>query len=138
MKIAHSITAQRIAVLCLPARQNQACRHPLDVPFPGSVNCFIKIIEVENQAAIGAGECAQVLHVRVTANLCVDAGIGKQGEIGRHQCHTASIEAKRRDGHACHLQRYERCNASLRSGLEDLEGVVAPLGHVPMRLRGAS
>ena len=67
------------------AGQHQTCRHSLQVPFPGARNRLVKVVNVENQMAIGRCETAHVLHMRIAAELHrsnpVDAWLPK---IRRH------------------------------------------------------
>ena len=51
-----------------------ARRQPLDVPLPRSRQGLVEVVDVEDQAASGSGELAEVADVRVAARFDPEAG----------------------------------------------------------------
>src|SRR5271163_762532 len=56
------------------AGEDEAGGHALDVPLEGAGDGLIEVVDVEDEAAVGAGEGAEVADVGVAAELGVEAG----------------------------------------------------------------
>ena len=69
------------------------------------MNGLIEIVQVEDQLAVRRGERAQVLHVRIAAQLSVEAGVGQSRQVGCHDGDCASKESERRQAHASVFDR---------------------------------
>ena len=83
----------------VPARNGKARREPLDVPFPGSRERLVEVVDVEDDVALGRREDAEVREVAITAGLNVDPGRGRRGEVAGHDDRGAAQERERRRDH---------------------------------------
>ena len=63
----------------------------------GPADGLVEVVDVEDEAAVGRGEGAEVADVRVAAELGVDAGVGAEREIVGHDGHGSAEEAEGRE-----------------------------------------
>ena len=80
-------------------RHHQTGRQPLDVPLPRSGLGFVEVIQIEDLVAFGRGEGAEVVKMRVAADLQLDARGRCAAQIGRHDRRGAPVEGERRRHH---------------------------------------
>ena len=66
----------------------------LDVPLEWAADGLVEVVDVEDEAAIGRGEGAEVADVGVAAELGVDAGVGAEREIAGHDGHRSAKESE--------------------------------------------
>ena len=88
--------------------QHQRRCHALQVPLERAPNGLVEVIEVEDQPAIGRGECAQVAHMRVAAKLAHDPGGRKLRQVGGHHRRRAAKVSERRLRHQLILELDQR------------------------------
>ena len=68
----------------LAKTENDAGGEAFQVPFPGSGESLIKIVDVKNQAALGTGESTEVGSVAIATGLHADASGGSFGKVPGH------------------------------------------------------
>ena len=56
--------------------QDEAGGEAFDVPLEGAEGGLVEVVDVEDEAAVGAGEGAEVANMGVAAELAADAGVG--------------------------------------------------------------
>jgi len=122
----------------LAAREDEAGSHALDIPLERAADSFVEVIDVEDQAAIGRGEGAEVADVRVAAELCVDPGVGPKREVVGHNGNRAAEEAEGRHGHAFVLDGDERGYAAAHRGGDKSKRVLAAVPRLPAGEFGAA
>ncbi len=108
----------------LAAGEDEAGGHALEVPLEGTADGLVEVVDVEDEAAVGRGEGAEVAHVRVAAELGDDAGVG-QGE--RSEAMTGTAPRKKPKGDAG-MRWYLRVTSAGRGrawSLQELEGSAA-------------
>ena len=98
----------------VPARDLEARGQPLDVPLPGSRNRLVEVVEVEHQVPLGRGVAAEVRQVRVPAQLDLDPGRGRRGEVRGHHRGAAPEEGERGGEHPPVPQRDQLLDPSRR------------------------
>ena len=98
----------------------------------GSGKRLVEVVEAEDELAVGRGEAAEVRQVGIAAELGVEPGARAGGQIRRHQVGGAAVERERRDEHAAVADRNELRHAGLRLLLEQLDGVRAMQGRLPV------
>ena len=98
---------------------------------------LVEVVEAEDELAVGRGEAAEVRQVGVAAELRVEPGPRARREIRGHQVRGAAVERERRDEHAAVADRNELRHAGLRLLLEQLDGVGAMQGGLPVAVRRA-
>ncbi len=74
---------------------DDAGRESLDVPFPGSRQGFVEIVDVEKDIALGRGEAAKIHKVSIPAGLHAKSGPWGRSQIGGHDRGRAAIERER-------------------------------------------
>ena len=109
----------------------------LDVPLEGAADGFVEVVDVEDEAAVGAAVGAEVEQVGVAADLRHDAGVGVRGEVGGHDGHGAAKEAERRRGHALVFELDELRQAAAHAVVQDVERLVGAGGAVEGAVGGA-
>ncbi len=92
--------------------EHKAGGKPLQVPLEGTADGLIEVVDVEDEAAVGRGECAEVADVGVSADLINDAGVGQGGEIGGHDGDGSAKVAEGRREHAFVLEGDELRDAA--------------------------
>ena len=109
----------------IAAGDRDARGQALDVPFPGSRQALVEVVEVEDQPPIRRGEYAVVGEVRIAAQLRARAADRRVGEVGGHDRRRAAEEREGRAQHAAVADRHElgRPGAGLLD--EDLDGIAA-------------
>ena len=101
----------------------------------GAGQRLVEVVEVEDEAAVGRREHAEVRQVRVTAALHAQPGRRGPREIPRHDRRAAAIERERRDDHAAVADRHEVGDPRRVLLLEHADGVRAVGGRLPLRVR---
>ena len=76
------------------AGHGEACDEPLDVPLERAGQGLVEVVDAEDEAPIGGGEPAEVGEVRVAAELHLQAGPRRVGEI---RCHVRRGPAEERE-----------------------------------------
>ena len=76
--------------------EDEAGGHALDVPLEGAADGLVEVVDVEDEAAVGRGEGAEVADVGVAAELGEDAGVGAEREVAGHDGNGAAKEAEGR------------------------------------------
>ena len=100
-----------------------ACRQPLQIPFPWAGKCLVEVVDVEQHLALGRSEDPEVRQVRIAAELHVDPGSGCLREVGRHDQCGAAVERERRDEHPSVADRDELRHPAARLLLEQQDRV---------------
>src|SRR5215831_3738037 len=119
------------------AGDHKARDKTLDVPFPRRDCCFVEIIDVENELALGRGEATEVQQVTIAAGLHIHAGHWGPGKIAGHDCSGAAIERERRDHHPAVAQGNEIGQPALVGGDQQRDGVRTFWRRMPSRVRVA-
>ncbi len=96
---ARRLVRGRLLVSGFAAGEDERSGHALQVPLEGAADGFVEVVDVEDEAAVGCGEGAEVAHMRVAAELRFDAGIGQDGQVGGHHRRGAAKVAEGRLGH---------------------------------------
>ena len=78
----------------------EAGRQALHIPLPGAGKCLVKVVDVEDQAALGRAEHPEVGQMGVTAALHGDARVRRGGQIVGHDQRRTAEEGEGRDQHA--------------------------------------
>src|SRR6202789_900778 len=107
-----------------PAGEDEAGGETLDVVLEGATDGFVEVVDVEDEAAVGGSEGAEVENVGVAAELGGDAGVGMAGEVGGHDGDGTAKEAEGAGNHALILDGDEVGDAAAHGGAEDGEGIV--------------
>jgi hypothetical protein len=110
--------------------ENDAGRHPLDIPFPGPWNGLVKIVDVEYEASVGGFIATQILDVRIAAKLDEDAGIRLARQVGRHDGNGSAEKREGRLRHAAVLDREEFGDATGGSGEQNVDGLETAFLHI--------
>jgi hypothetical protein len=116
----------------------EAGRHPLDVVLERPRQGLVEVVQVEQQPPLGRGERAEVRQVRVPAQLGLQPGYRRDGEVGGHDRGRAPVEGERRDHHPAmpHRHQARRTDGILLLEQRDRVGPVrgrAPPGMAPQR-----
>ena len=80
---------------------------PLDVPFPRAGRRLIEVVDVEDQAALGGAEDAEVRQVRIPARLHRQPGHRSMGKVAGHRQRRAAVERERGDHHPAPPDRHQ-------------------------------
>ena len=83
-EVADGIAARCSLEAGCAAGEDEAGGEALDVVLEGTADGFVKVVDVEDEAAIESGKGAEVEDVGVAAELGGDAGVGVAGEVGCH------------------------------------------------------
>ena len=121
----------------VPRRQNQTRREALDVPLPRTGKRFVKVVDVEDETALGRREAAEVHQVAVAAELHAQAGRRRRSEIRSHDVGRAAVERERRERHATVTNRHEFRNAPQTRSFEQRHRVGAVRRGLPRGVRRA-
>jgi hypothetical protein len=116
-----------MAVVRFQAGENDARGHALHIPFPRTGDGFIEVVDVENETAVGRFVAAQILDVRIAAELHEDTCMRLIGEIGSHDGDGTAEESKRRFRHPAVFERQKLWYASLRRSQENIDWIKAAL-----------
>jgi hypothetical protein len=127
-----------MAVVRFQAGENDARGHALHIPFPRTGDGFIEVVNVENETAIGCFVAAQILDVRIAAELHENTGMRLIGEIGSHDRDGTPEESKRRFRHPAVLERQKLGYASLRRGQENIDWIKAAFMSAELAELGAA
>ena len=119
------------------AGEDEAGGHAFDVPLEGAADGLVEVVDVEDEAAVGRGEGAEVADVRVAAELGVDAGVGAEREVVGHHGDGSAEEAEGRHGHAIGLDADKRGDTAAHGLGKQLQGVGAAEFWLPSGVAGA-
>ncbi len=119
------------------AGEDEAGGHAFDVPLEGAADGLVEVVEVEDEAAVGGGEGAEVADVGVAAELGMDAGVGAEREVVRHHGNRAAEVSEGRKRHAIGLDADEGGDATAHGLGEQLQGVGAAEFWLPSGVAGA-
>ena len=95
----------------------QAGGEALDVPLPWARQRLVKVVDVEHERSLGAGELPEVADVGVAARLHPKPGDRVGREVHRHDGGSPSEEGERRFGHASVADWDQFGNLETRPGL---------------------
>src|ERR1700691_6701888 len=93
----HRIVAALIRIPRLASGENKARGHALNVPFPGSHDGFVEVIDIEYEPAVGCFERTEVLHVSIAADLGHQMGSRHDRQVGSHERHRTTEESEGRN-----------------------------------------
>ena len=93
---------------------------------------LVEVVDAEDEPPVGRGEGAEVREVRVAAQLHLQPGSRRAGEIGRHQVRGAAVERERRDEHPPVADRHELRDTRLRLLLEQVDRIAAERRRLPL------
>ena len=116
---------------------DDAGRESLDVPFPGSGQRFVEIVDVEKDVALRRGEAAKVHKVSVAAGLHAKSGPWGRRQISRHDRGRATVEGEGRLGHASEGDRDQRRDPAFVGLAQKFDRIPPILGRLPTAMRGA-
>lgn len=116
--VLNRIVRGRFLVAGFAACENKRCSHALEIPFERRTDSLIEVVNVEDEAAIGGSEGAEVAYMGVSTDLGIDAGVGNEGEIGSHDGSRSAEESERRLRHELVLQLEQRWDATALDALE--------------------
>src|SRR5438270_13100837 len=88
-------------------RNNDASGKSLDIPFPGTRQCLVKIIHIEDLIAFWRGVDAKVAEMRISTVLYLESGDRSCSQVLCHNDRRAAQKGKRRGGHPCIAQRHK-------------------------------
>src|SRR5687768_18142765 len=91
----------------LASEDDRAGGEPLDLPLPGPDVGLVEIVEVENERSLGGSVAAEVGDMGVAAELDMNPGRRRLGQVVRHDDGRAAQEGERRGGHPAVAQRDE-------------------------------
>src|SRR5277367_6715856 len=77
--------------------QHEACAESFYVPLPWTPDCFVEIIDVDNEVAFRSGKSAKIKDMAIAADLNANRRAGKAIEIVGHQCCRTAIKSERRN-----------------------------------------
>jgi len=86
--------------------QHKRSDEALHIPLPGSRQCLVEIVDIEDQSALRRREPAKVEQMAVAAYLDMNAADRRAGEISRHDACGSTVEGERRRQHATISQRH--------------------------------
>ena len=92
---------------------------------------LVEVVDVEDEITLWGGKPAKVGQVRVTAELRVDARLGRRGQIRRHDHRRAAVEGEGRGEHAPIANGHEVSDPALRLLLQQLNRVGPFCGRLP-------
>ena len=120
----------------VPRRDLEARRQTLDVPLPRARERLVEVVDVEDQPPLRRLEQAEVHEVRVAAELGRQAGVGRPGQVRRHEQRAATVEGAGRDEHASVADGDQVRHPVGRLLLEQADRVRAAGRRLPPRVRG--
>ena len=117
----------------------EAGDQPLDVPLERARQRLVEVVDAEYQPPVGRAEGAEVGQVRIAAELHVEPGPRRVGQVGRHRIRGPAEERERRDEHAPVADRDELGHARRRLLLQQLDRIRRSGAgcHSPCAARGA-
>ena len=115
----------------------EARREALDVPLPRPGQRLVEVVDVEDQPPLGRLEEAEVHEVGVAAQLGREPGVGRPGQVRRHEQRAAPVERAGRDEHAAVADGHQLLDPVGRLLLEQADRVRPAGGRLPARVRGA-
>ena len=68
-----SLLALLSGVAILSTAYDHAGSHPLDIPFPGTSECLVEVVHIEDLPALGRGKDTEVAQMGITTELRLDA-----------------------------------------------------------------
>ena len=126
-----------LRILGDPAGHDQAGGQPLEIPFEGSRQRLVKVVDVENRQSLGCRIRAEISEVCVAAGLQANAGGRRARQIRGHHRGGASQERERIGAHASIPDRQQFLDPAL--ALFDQNGDrIGPVGRRhPFTVRAA-
>ena len=109
------------------------CSETFQIPLPGPGQCLVEIVDIEDDAALGRPEQAEVQEVCIAAGLHVNAGRRRSCKISRHDRRAAAEERERTGRHARVSQRDEVGDPALGLAPQDCQG--GTLGNWALQVR---
>ena len=100
----------------LSAGDGEAGDEPLDVPLERSREGLVEVVDAEHQATVGRREGAEVGQVGVAAQLHLEPGARRGGEVGGHDRRRTAVERERRRDHPAVADRDELGHPASRPG----------------------
>ena len=94
----------------VPPGDFQAGRQPLDIPLPRAGQRLIEVVDVEDKAALGRAEDAEVRQVRIGARLHGQPGHRGGGQVSGHRQRRAAVVGERGDHHPAPPHRHQLRN----------------------------
>ena len=102
---------------------DDARRHPLDVPLPRPGKRLVEVVGVEDEGSLGRCEEPEVADVRVAARLDEDVGAGRGREVEGHHGRGAAVVGEGRLRHALMAERHELLETVRLLGRQDRDRV---------------
>jgi len=123
-RVADDAVLNRIAgggflVARLASGKDDGCGHPFKIPFEGTANGFVKVVDIEDEASVGCGEGAEIAHVGVATDLGFDAGVRNDCEVCGHNGSRSAEEDEGRLRHQLVLELEEGRNAAALGAIEE-------------------
>jgi hypothetical protein len=81
-------------------RKDKAGGQAFDVPFPGGRECFIQVVDIEDDPPLRRGKAAEIAQVSVAARLHAKARYWRAGKVHGHVERRPAIKGERRPEHA--------------------------------------
>ena len=85
----------------------EAGGHPLQVVLERARQRLVEVVQTEQELPLGRRETAEVGQVRITAELDLQAGGRRAGQIGRHHLRRPPVEGERRHHHPAVPHRHQ-------------------------------
>ena len=122
----------------IPAGDGEAGHQPLDVPLERARQRLVEVVDAEHQPPVGRGEGTEVGQMRIAAELHVQPGPRRAGQIGRHRVGRAAEERERRHQHPPVADRHQLGHPRGGLLLQQLDRITpigrpAPIRHAPER-----
>ena len=128
---------RRRGVAVVARRDLEARREALDVPLPRPRQRLVEVVDVEDEPPLRRLEEAEVHEVRVAAQLGREPGVGRPGQVRRHEQRAAPVEGAGRDEHAPVADGHQLRDPVGRLLLEQADRV-RPAGAAPPSARARS
>src|SRR5262249_45065462 len=112
-------------------------REPLHIPFKGSGQRLIEIVNIEDGQSVGRRIGSEIVEMSVTARLHTNVGCRRVGQIGRHYRRRAAQEGKGIAPHAAIADRQQFLDPALALFNQDLDWVPSVRWRNPPAVRAA-
>ena len=120
----------------IAAGDGEAGRQALDVPLERARQRLVEVVDAEHEPPVGRGEPTEVRQMRIAAELHVESGPRRAGQIGRHRVGRAAEERERRHEHPPVADRHQLRHAGSRLLLEQLDRIRPISRRRPLAVRG--
>ncbi len=91
----HDLCAFGVVEAVRPGGDDETGRQSFDVPFPGTGQRFVEVVDVKHQLPLRRGQQPEVQQVRVPAQLGRDPRVRAAGQVGRHDRGGSPVEPER-------------------------------------------